>query len=124
MDQVAELLGTLAFGWCITHHGSLVVLPVITLAALLALPLEIWCIQRVGLTALQSEQTCLEDADRLATTSAILQPSFWICQQWADLYIGSLPLAVILLQNLVSKDKVSDAVHQVLLLVAFACTLA
>ena len=47
MDQVAELLGTLAFGWCITYHGSLTVLPVITLAALLALPLEVWCIQRV-----------------------------------------------------------------------------
>lgn len=47
MDQVAELLGTLAFGWCITHHGSLVVLPVITLTALLALPLEVWSIQRV-----------------------------------------------------------------------------
>lgn len=48
---MAELLGTLAFGWCITHHGSLVVLPVITLAALLALPLEVWCIQRVCQTA-------------------------------------------------------------------------
>ncbi|KAL3150048.1 hypothetical protein ABBQ38_013398 [Trebouxia sp. C0009 RCD-2024] len=47
MDQVAELLGTLAFGWCITHHGSLVVLPVIALTALLALPFEVWCIQRV-----------------------------------------------------------------------------
>lgn len=47
MDQVAELLGTLAFGWCITHHGNLVVLPAITLAALVALPFEVWCIQRV-----------------------------------------------------------------------------
>lgn len=52
MDQVAELLGTLAFGWCITHHGTLVVLPVITLAALLALPLELLCIQRVCQTVI------------------------------------------------------------------------
>lgn len=47
MDQVAELFGTLAFGWCITHHGNLVVLPVITVLAGLALPFEIWAIQRV-----------------------------------------------------------------------------
>ena len=53
MDQVAELLGTLAFGWCITHHGSLVVLPAITLAALVALPFEVWCIQRVRLCVMR-----------------------------------------------------------------------
>lgn len=47
MDQVAELFGTLAFGWCITHHGNLVVLPAITGIALVALPFEIWAIQRV-----------------------------------------------------------------------------
>lgn len=53
MDQVAELLGTLAFGWCITHHGNLVVLPVITGLAFLALPFEIWAIQRVSVLDMQ-----------------------------------------------------------------------
>lgn len=71
MDQVAELLGTLAFGWCITHHGSLVVLPVITLAALLALPLEIWCIQRVCQTAYaQVHKLPSQDADPMPATFA------------------------------------------------------
>ena len=63
MDQVAELFGTLAFGWCITHHGNLVVLPAITALALLALPFEIWAIQRVlfhcaCLPVTQTCQTC------------------------------------------------------------------
>ncbi|KAL0048832.1 hypothetical protein WJX82_000311 [Trebouxia sp. C0006] len=67
MDQVAELLGTLAFGWCITHHGNLVVLPVITGLAFLALPFEIWAIQRVV--------NCAADAlttDRAAAIAARL----------------------------------------------------
>ena len=75
MDQVAELLGTLAFGWCITHHGNLVVLPVITLAALLALPLEVWCIQRVCQTACalahklasQAQTACLQPVPSCST---------------------------------------------------------
>lgn len=48
MDQVAELFGTLAFGWVIANHGNLTALPVLTVVALLALPFEIWAIARVS----------------------------------------------------------------------------
>ena len=47
MDQIAELLGTLAFGWLITNYGNLCALPVLTGIAFLALPFEIWAISRV-----------------------------------------------------------------------------
>lgn len=47
MDQLAELLGTIAFGWCITHHSHLIVLPLISAVALIGLPLEVWSIHQV-----------------------------------------------------------------------------
>lgn len=47
MDQLAELLGTIAFGWCITHHSHLIVLPLISAVALVGLPLEVWAIHQV-----------------------------------------------------------------------------
>ena len=59
MDQVAELFGTLAFGWVITHYGNLVVLPVLTGIAFLALPFELWAIQRV--------RSCLPDSPHISS---------------------------------------------------------
>lgn len=47
MDQLAELLGTLAFGWCITHHSHLSMLPILSAIALAGLPLEVLAIHQV-----------------------------------------------------------------------------
>lgn len=47
MDQLAELLGTIAFGWCITHHSHLTVLPLMSAVALIGLPLEVLAIHQV-----------------------------------------------------------------------------
>lgn len=49
MDQLAELLGTIAFGWSITHHSHLRVLPLISAVALIGLPLEVWAIHQVNI---------------------------------------------------------------------------
>ena len=73
MDQVAELFGTLAFGWCITHHGNLVVLPAITGIALIALPFEIWAIRRVGMPPHCTFRVCVWNAIRIAKSQGLVQ---------------------------------------------------
>lgn len=59
MDQLAELLGTIAFGWCITHHSHLIVLPLISAVALVGLPLEVWAIHQVYVPSVCQALHCM-----------------------------------------------------------------
>lgn len=48
MDLLSELLGTLAFGWCVTKHGVALTLALLTIATCGALPLELRYVRQVS----------------------------------------------------------------------------